>query len=209
MLQRVIALGALVVANLAAAPSTSDLWDQSQAGFLLTTTPGLTCGFGGNLFGASLGNGGGLCSLEGTERLVLSEASGGVHTFEWTTASMNLTSFELNYSSDGAASVLRLLGRLQLAVFDGTNYVEFYDSGVNGFPAAAPGSLNQAVAATGSQWRATFTNRTDSSPFSGSRLIELDGYGTLVDNGVPEPGTAGLALFGLVAAIAARKQTGR
>jgi hypothetical protein len=61
-----------------------------------------------------------------------------------------------------------------------------------------------------SRWQAVFTDRT-TEQFTGARIVELDGFGSLADppGGVPEPTSAALAISGLAALVFAAKRQSR
>jgi hypothetical protein len=129
----------------------------------------------------------------------------GITTIEWNTALMNLTGFELTLSNTADN---RPLSRMQLAFWNGTSFVEFYDSGANAFAfgnMGFPVTLGSPVQA--SRWLVTFTNLP--AQFTGARINELDGFGSLAtQSAIPEPGSAALALTGLagLAYFAKRKR---
>lgn len=212
--RRLLAVCWVSACCLLGAPVTNDLWDSSQPGFAnLTLNPGLTCGAASNLFGTALG--GTSCASGFAEglagSLVLGAGAGTVNVFQWDTAAMNLTQFELNYAGDSDIPQNRLLGRLQLSAWNGSSFVQFYDSGVGTFlPGTSVLNVTLGAPVTASRWQATFTNtNVPGVGFPEARLVELDGFGTLVSNStVPEPGTlAGAALGLAMVAVYRRRKT--
>lgn len=196
---KTIFISLLTLGAAAAAPVTTDLWDASQAGFggLTTSLPVHGCGGASDLFGTTLNT----CEPGNT---LLEDVSNQVNTFTWNTATVTLTSFAFYYNSDGNNSNNRLVNRLQLAYWDGAQYVGFYDSGAGAFPSTGTELLvTLSSAVTASSWQATFTNRASAPSFIGARLVELDGFGT---TGTPTPEPTTFALAGCAVALLALRQ---
>lgn len=201
----IIAVFAALSTTAYALPVNNDLWEHTNSGFsILSLSAPTVCGDIRNIFGATLTgptDSTTSCPAENAAgNTVLSDISSLATTVEWTTAMMNLSSFELNVAPDNA--VFRVLDRLQIAYWDGAGFVPFYDSGSGAYPfptISFPVTL--ATAVQSDRWRATFTN-TSTTSFPGARVVELDGFGSLVNtSGVPEPSSFGLIVVGLGALV--------
>lgn len=184
-----------------ALPVNNDLWEHTNSGFsVVSLSASTSCGDIKNLFGATLTGPTDAytsCPIESASgNVVLGDVASLATSVEWTTALMSLSGFELNVASDNASS--RVLDRLQLEYWDGVSFVQFYDSGSGAYPfptISFPVTL--ATAVQSDRWRATLTN-TSNTAFPGARVLELDGFGSLVDtSGVPEPSSLGLIAAGL------------
>ena len=183
-----------------ASPVNNDLWEYTNSGFSVVSLSSSTiCGDIRNAFGATLAgatDATSSCPAENAAGLVILHGTANTDTVvEWDTALMTLTSFEVSVAPDN--SVDRTLNRLQLAYWNGSSYVQFFDSGSGAYPFGAnsfPVTLSASVQA--SRWQATFTNGAGSFP--GARIWELDGFGSLVDtSGVHEPSSLALIALGL------------
>ncbi|MBS1826666.1 MAG: PEP-CTERM sorting domain-containing protein [Acidobacteria bacterium] len=183
-----------------ATPVDNDLWEYTNSGFSIVSLSSPTiCGDIRNAFGAALAGATDAttsCSAENAAGVVVLHDTGFADTVvEWNSALSNLTSFELNIAPD--SPVNRTLDRLRLAYWNGSTYVQFFDSGSGAYPYGTnsfPVTLGSSVQS--SRWQATFTNGGGSFP--GARIWELDGFGSLVDtSGVPEPSSIGFMALGL------------
>lgn len=196
------ALAAALSSGAFAAPVNNDLWEYTNSGFSIVSLSSSTiCGDIRNAFGATLTgatDGTTSCPAENAAGNVILHGTASTDTVvAWDTTLMQLTSFEINVAPDNASN--RTLDRLRLAYWNGAAFVQFFDSGSGAYPFGTnsfPVTLGASVQA--SRWQATFTNGAGSFP--GARIVELDGFGSLVDtSGVPEPSSIALIALGLSA----------
>lgn len=188
-----VVCGSIAAGTARALPvSTSDLFDIGQGAAVLSNSPVHGISLPGNMLGGSGG-------IAETEHLLFDDGypAGQVHWIDWSTpAAVAVTSFNLVAIHDpgyaGRDANERGFSRFTLSAWVGSSWQLLYDhapSNPYGGGVTYPDSnyleLNATVATTtASVFRAEYTQYGDRTPgATGPRVVELDGYGSVV----PEP----------------------